>query len=79
LYGEPSICHDDPVTTPLHRATAAYRRAQVTVEQRRLDLAEQIVQAAAEGMRQVEIVEITGYTREHIRRIVDAARKAEQG
>ncbi len=70
LYGKPSICHDDGVTTPLHKATAAYRRAQAAVEQRRNELAEQIVRAAAEGVRQVDIVEITGYTREHVRRIV---------
>ncbi len=36
----------------------------------RLELAEEIRAAAAEGMRQVDIVKATGYTREQIRRIV---------
>jgi len=76
LYGQESICHDDGVTTPLHKATAAYKRAQAVVEQRRLDLAEEIVKADRDGMRQVDIVKVTGYTREHVRRII---RDAEHG
>jgi hypothetical protein len=58
------------VTTPLHRATAAYKRAQAVVEDRRKDLVDAIRAADADGMKQVDIVKITGYTREHIRRIV---------
>jgi hypothetical protein len=72
LYGQESICHDGDVTTPLHRATAAYRRAQAAVEARREELAEAIREAAAEGTKQVDIVNVTGFTREHIRRIVAA-------
>lgn len=72
MYGHPSICQDDGVTTPLHRATAAYRRAQAAVEARREELAEAIREADRDGTKQVEIVKVTGYTREHIRRIVAA-------
>lgn len=39
-------------------------------EASRLELAEAIREAAAAGMRQVDIVKATGYTREQIRRIV---------
>lgn len=71
MYGQELICHDDGVTTPLHRATAAYKRALAAAEDRRKDLVTAIRAADAEGMKQVDIVKITGYTREHIRRIVD--------
>jgi hypothetical protein len=70
LHGQLSICHDDPVTTPLHRATAAHKRALAAAEERRKELVTAIREADADGMKQVEIVKITGYTREHIRRIV---------
>jgi hypothetical protein len=60
----------------LTEAARAYRRAERAVEQRREELAAAIVQAAADGVRQVDIVRATGYTREHIRRIV---RDAEHG
>jgi activator of 2-hydroxyglutaryl-CoA dehydratase len=39
-------------------------------EASRLELAEAIRETAAEGTRQVDIVNATGYTREQIRRIV---------
>jgi hypothetical protein len=48
----------------------AFRRAERVVEQRREELAAAIVQADKDGMRQVDIVRATGYTREHIRRII---------
>lgn len=70
MYGQESICHDDGVTTPLHKATAAYERAKAVVETRRKELAEAIRDADRDGMKQVDIVKITGYTREHVRRIV---------
>lgn len=44
-----------------------------TPRPRRRDLAAAIVAAAAAGTRQTDIVRITGYTREHIRRLVRAA------
>ncbi len=70
LHGHSPICDDGEVTTPLHRATAAYKRAQTVVVERRKDLVEAIREADREGTKQVDIVKITGFTREHIRRIV---------
>jgi predicted transcriptional regulator len=43
------------------------------LDERRAALAEAIVAAAHAGRAQGEIVQVTGYTREHIRRIVKAA------
>jgi DNA-nicking Smr family endonuclease len=53
------------------RADTAAARAKV--DQARDVLAEAIVAAARSGVRQVEIVRVTGYTRESVRRIVRAA------
>lgn len=52
--------------------TLAARRQHLVaeLEQVRLSLAEAIQTDLAEGVRQVDIVEATGYTREQIRRIV---------
>jgi len=47
--------------------------ARAAAEQARRDLAEAIVDAAKAGMRQKDIVEATGYTRETVRRILRAA------
>ncbi|HEX3778496.1 MAG TPA: hypothetical protein VHX38_02435 [Pseudonocardiaceae bacterium] len=57
----------------LEEAARAYRRAEKVLEERRADLAAAIVEAAASGRPQVEIVRISGYAREHVRRIVRAA------
>lgn len=63
----------------LAEAARAYRRAEAAVIKRREELAEAIVAADRSGVRQVDIVRVTGYTREHIRRIVAAAKEREQG
>lgn len=63
------------MTSELEAATRAYRRAQKAVEKRREELAAAVVKAAKDGVRQFEIVRITGYTRERIRQIVDHDRK----
>lgn len=60
----------------LTEAARAYHRAEAAAAKRRRELAEAIVAADRAGVRQVDIVAATGYTREHIRRIV---RDAEQG
>lgn len=57
-------------------AARAFRRAEATLEKRRMDLADAIVEAAIAGVRQSEIVKITGYTREHVRRIIRHAADA---
>lgn len=71
----------------LEAATRAYREAQEAVEKAeqnlaavkaevptaRSRLAEEIVRAARAGARQRDIVAVTGYTRESVRRICRAA------
>lgn len=57
----------------LDAARAAIGPARADVERARLELAEAIVEAARGGMRQVEIVRRSGYTRESVRRICRAA------
>lgn len=59
------------MTSDLRAATAAYRRAEKRTEQLRLKLADAIIEADKSGTRQVEIVAITGYTRERVRQILD--------
>lgn len=58
------------MSTDLERAAKAFRRAEVALEQRRAELAEAIRAADAAGTKQVDIVRITGYTRETVRRLV---------
>ena len=62
---------------PVLDAVRAYRRAAATTDKRRDDLADAIGHAIlVEGRKQGEIVKVTGYTREHIRRIcVDYAER----
>ena len=62
----------EPSTT---LAAAARRRlkAETELKAARADLAEAIRADAAAGVRQVDIVKLTGYTREQIRRIVNPA------
>ena len=52
----------------LERAAAAYREAVKALDEARPRLAAAIVAAAQAGMRQVDIVQVTGYTREQVRR-----------
>jgi len=46
--------------------------ARTQVDRARVELAEAIVDAARSGMRQVDIVRVSGYTRESVRRILRA-------
>lgn len=59
----------------LEEAARAFLRAKKSYEERRAVLAAAIVSAVSAGRRQNEIVQITGYTRERIRQIVDQAGK----
>lgn len=54
------------------RAKADTIAARAKVDRAREDLAAAIVAAAQSGVRQVDIVRVTGYTRETVRRIVRA-------
>jgi len=60
----------------LRDAVASYQKAQDDLVDARNRLARTIAGAAMSGMRQNEIVKITGYTREHIRRICRGAGKS---
>jgi len=59
--------------TDLEEAAQEYRDALKLLEIARPRLAAAIVAAARAGMRQVEIVKVSGYTREQVRRICRAA------
>jgi hypothetical protein len=61
------------MTGDLEAAARAFRRAEKTLDDRRRALAEAIVTADRAGVRQAEIVRITGYTREHIRQLLKSA------
>jgi hypothetical protein len=62
-----------PVESDLETAARAHQEAKRELEARREELAAAIVKAAREGRRPTEIMKITGYTREHVRRILRAA------
>ena len=64
------------MTSDLERAAGDYRGIKAAFRQAREKLAQEIVKADANGMRQVDIVRITGYTREHVRRIVADAKQS---
>lgn len=53
----------------LAAAAEAYIQAKGNLNATRAQLAEKIVEAARTKMPQTEIIELSGYTREHVRRI----------
>ena len=53
-------------------AAAIVRAQRDLIEQCRVELAAAIVDAAEHGRRQVEIIQVTGYARETVRRILRA-------
>jgi hypothetical protein len=65
------------MSTDLERAAKAFRRAEQALEQRRAELADAIRAADEAGTKQVDIVRITGYTRETVRRLVKPTDSAE--
>lgn len=67
------------MTSELEAATRAYRRAQKAVDKRRDELADAVFNAARDGVRQVDICRITGYTRERVRQIVREIEDRESG
>lgn len=58
------------MTSELEAAAKAYRRAIKTADDRRSKLAEAMVNAARDGVRQIDIIRITGYARERVRQIL---------
>jgi hypothetical protein len=57
----------------LARAGSVYRQARLDLDTARGALAEKIVEAAKAHVPQTQIVQLSGYTREHVRRICRAA------
>lgn len=81
LVGHLRVCETDEVTDPqLAAALGAFKRAEKTLDTRRDELFKAIGEAVAErGVRQLDIVKQTGYTREHVRRICRAYDKWRSG
>ena len=62
----------------LARLAERLRREQAKVDATRAELHAAIVQALHAGVRQVDVVRATGYTRERLRQLAEAARQAEE-
>ena len=63
---------DNEPSTRLKQAVAKYRRAEATVMTSRDEMYAAILEDLGDGVRQVDIVQATGLTRERIRQIVKA-------
>lgn len=75
LVATPMCEHVDmPVTeetvTALRKAVRTKNAAEKRADDARAALALAMADAIREGMRQGDVVELTGYTREHVRRLV---------
>jgi len=68
-----TVCGNISLVTRLEDAAATYRTAKQALDAARPALAVAIAEAARAGVRQNEIVRVTGYTREQVRRICRAA------
>jgi hypothetical protein len=68
------LWHTEAMPNPeLKRLASAYHRAQGKADALRAELFDAIrAESSKEGVKQVDIVNDTGFTREHIRRIVKA-------
>jgi hypothetical protein len=76
-------CHTPCVTgtgpeSELRAATTRRKRTEDRLRDARAAEARAILAALDAGMKQVDVVGITGYTREHVRRLADSARKQVQ-
>ncbi|MEX3101204.1 MULTISPECIES: hypothetical protein [unclassified Streptomyces] len=60
----------EETTARLRKAVRAKATAEKRADDARAALAVAMAKAIEEGMRQGEVVELTGYTREHVRRLV---------
>lgn len=65
----------EETVTALRKAVRAKKTAEDRAEAARAALAVAIADAIGEGMKQSEVVALTGYNREHVRRLV---RKVEE-
>lgn len=72
----PTLCPVDatPEERQLRAATARRKRLEAQLRTARLDERAAIAAALASRIRQVQICAITGYTREHVRRLAQSER-----
>ncbi|MET7302179.1 hypothetical protein [Embleya sp. NPDC005575] len=61
--------HPDSAGEGLIRAAKAYRRTEKAHEEARQELKRAAVRAIAAGVKQSEVVKVTGWTREYLRRL----------
>lgn len=66
------------MTERLIAATRTYRRAAKRADDTRAELYAAIYEAHRQGMPQKDICAATGYTREMVRQIVEAGKKADE-
>jgi hypothetical protein len=70
----PTLCHHEGMDTEaLDRAAQRYRDAEETLEDARTELQTEAVRALQAGVKQVEVVHKTGWTREYLRRLKQKA------
>lgn len=62
----------EDATAQLRRASAKFHASKKAYEARRSEVRDAIVAAAAAGVPQKEIIDLTGYTRESVRQITRA-------
>ncbi len=67
-----------PGVDDLARLAERLRREQAKVDATRAELHTAIVKALRDGVRQVDVVRATGYTRERLRQLAEAARQADE-
>lgn len=72
LSGHIACANITDVRENLVKAAAEFQRRKTELDLAREKLAEAMVAAAFAGMPQTEIIRISGYTREHVRRILRA-------
>lgn len=64
------MTEEGPEMTELRAASAAYRRAVNRQEAAHERLVKAMRAAKGAGVRQIDMVNLTGYTREHVRRLL---------
>lgn len=69
----PCVTDTGPVAT-LRAATVRRKRAETNLKAARRSESHAALDAVLAGVTQADVARITGYTREHVRRITDAAR-----
>lgn len=72
----PTLCPVDatPEERQLRAATARRKRLDAQLKAARMEERAAMLAAMDAGLKQVQVVAITGFTREHIRRLAEAAR-----